>query len=164
NPVTSAAMRPRWIVVAATLTVLVPGIAIAASSPLGKTQQKNVVQDFPGGNILTPVDDRIALTTRRAGKAQRLSWTSGGPWQSDVFYRVYRHDGPGPDTQCVTSGGTAWYCILQSTPIATTRDLTFVDPSPPPDSTYRIGVGTNWIDDPEAGDVFAFTPPVSAAG
>ena len=29
-------------------------------------------------------------------------------------------------------------------------------------ATYRIGVGTNWIDDPEAGDVFAFSPPVLA--
>jgi hypothetical protein len=25
-------------------------------------------------------------------------------------------------------------------------------------------VGTNWIDDPEAGDVFAFSPAAAAAG
>jgi hypothetical protein len=49
-------------------------------------------------------------------------------------------------------------------PIATTRDREFVDTSGPARATYRIGVGTNWIDDPEFGDVFAFSPPVSVTG
>ena len=30
--------------------------------------------------------------------------------------------------------------------------------------TYRIGVGTNWIDDPAAGDVFAFSSAVVVRG
>ena len=64
------------------------------------------------------------------------------------------------ETVCYQSGGTAWYCELHSEPIATTRDLTFVDPNAPPYATYRIGVGTNWANDPEFGDVFAFSPPV----
>jgi hypothetical protein len=53
---------------------------------------------------------------------------------------------------------------VKGTAIATTREPTFVDTSAPPNATYRIGVGTNWIDDPEAGDVFAFSPPVSLDG
>ncbi len=48
--------------------------------------------------------------------------------------------------------------------VATTRDLTFVDENAPPSATYRVGVGTNWADDPEAGDVFAFSPPVAVRG
>jgi hypothetical protein len=64
--------------------------------------------------------------------------------------------------QCALSASVAWYCYLRGVPIATTREPEFVDPSPPPGATYRIGVGTNWIDDPEAGDVFAFSPPASA--
>ena len=58
----------------------------------------------------------------------------------------------------------AWYCLLNSEPIATTRDLSFVDETAPPTATYRVGVGTNWIDDPEAGDVFAFSLPVAVRG
>jgi hypothetical protein len=39
-----------------------------------------------------------------------------------------------------------------------------VDPLAPPNATYRIGVGANWLDDPDEGDVFAFSPSVSASG
>jgi hypothetical protein len=161
-PRATTPVAPRWIAVAAVVTVLVPGIAIAISSPLGRTeaQQQTVVQDFESGNILTPVDDGVQLAVQSDGASRRLSWTGGGSWRADVFYRVYRHDGSDEDTVCYQSGGTAWYCLLNSEPIATTRDLSFVDPEAPPTATYRIGVGTNWADDPEFGDVFAFSPPV----
>jgi len=164
KPATSMSLAPRWIAVAAAATVLLPGIAIALSTPLGKTQQKNVVQDFESGNILSPVDDGVQLDVQHAGSSRRLTWTDGGPWRADVFYRVYRHDGPGDDTICLLSASVAWYCLLNSEPIATTRDLSFVDEHAPPTATYRVGVGTNWIDDPEAGDVFAFSLPVAVRG
>ena len=101
---------------------------------------------------------------RRDGSSRRLTWTDGGPWRADVFYRVYRHDGPGDDTICLLSASVAWYCLLNSEPIATTRDLSFMDEHAPATATYRVGVGTNWIDDPEAGDVFAFSLPVAVRG
>ena len=44
--------------------------------------------------------------------------------------------------------------------IGTTRERVFVDNSPPPAATYRIGVGTNWADDPEQGDVFVLSPEI----
>ena len=166
EPVTSRPVARRWIVVAAVATVLVPGLAIAASAPLDKLQAQHltVFQDFPSGNILTPVDTGVRLEVERDGSARKLTWTSGGAWRAKVFYRVYRHDGPGSDTNCVVSSGVAWYCYLYGEPIATTRDLSFVDPNAPPTATYRIGVGTNWIDNPEFGDVFAFSPPVEVRG
>jgi hypothetical protein len=166
TPLTSARVSTRWIVGAAVVTVLLPGLAIAASSPLSipLAEAKTVVQNFPSGNILTPVDSGVRLEVVHDGSARRLTWTSGGPWNAKVFYRVYRHDGPGNDTICLHSGGVAQYCSLYGTPIATTRDLSFVDPDAPPSATYRIGVGTNWIDDPEFGDVFAFSRPVEVRG
>ena len=165
EPVTSERVSTRWIVIAAVATVLVPGVAIAASSPLSKmqAQDRTVVQNFPSGNILTPVDRSVQLDVRRNGSATKLTW-SGGSWNAKTFYRVYRHDGPGDDTICFLSSGVAWYCILYDEPIATTRDLSFVDRNAPPAATYRIGVGTNWIDDPEAGDVFAFSLPANVTG
>ena len=166
EPVTSGRVATRWIVVAAAATVLTPGLAIAASSPLSKQQahDRTVLQDFPSGNILTPIDSGVRLEVQRDGPASKLTWTTGGPWRAKVFYRVYRHDGPGSDTNCVVSSGVAWYCYLYGEPIATTRELSFVDPNAPATATYRIGVGTNWIDDPEAGDVFAFSLPVEVSG
>jgi len=166
EPSPTAEVAPRWIALAAVAAVLVPGVAIAASSPLGKAeaQSKTVLQDFPGSNILTPVDDGVQLDVLQEGVSRKLNWSGGGSWRTDVFYRVYRHDGPGDDTNCVVSSGTAWYCYLMSEIVATTRDQSFVDENAPSRATYRIGVGTNWADDPEAGDVFAFSPPVAVRG
>ena len=70
---------------------------------------------------------------------------------------------PGDDTQCALSESVSWSCYLTSPPIATTREPLFVDTSPSAaGATYRIGVGTNWVDDPEQGDVFDFSPPATA--
>ena len=147
------------------LAVVIPAAAIAVSAPLEPPPTQTLVQNFEGGNILTPIDDAIELRVTRSGSGQRLTWIDTGAWRADVFYRVYRHDGPGDDTDCYASGGeVAWYCFIQGEVIATTRDLTFVDESAPASATYRIGVGTNWLDDPEEGDVFVFSPPVAARG
>lgn len=151
----------RWVVVAAVVTVAVPAVAIAASSPVDSPALA-VVRDDQGNFVLTSVDDSIELTTGRTAAGQRLTWADG-PWRGQVFYHVYRAEGS--DIECENSDGArAQYCYLRSAPIATTREHEYVDPSPPPNATYRIGVGTNWLDDPEAGDVFAFSPPVPAAG
>ena len=163
QPAATTPVTIRWIGVAVAVAVVLPAVAIAASSPLDKprAQAKTVVQGgFEDGNILTPVDGGVRLTVRQEGTARRLDWTGGGSWRADVFYRVYRHDGADEDTVCYQTGGTGWYCILNSAPIATTRDLTYVDPDAPPNATYRVGVGTNWANDPQFGDVFAFSPPV----
>ena len=153
----------RWIAVAAALTVALPAVAIAASKPLGPPTPE-VVQDFPGSNILTPVDEAIRVDVAQEGSGHRITWVDDTGWRADVFYRVYRYDGTGDDLECLLSGGAAWYCTVRGTPIGTTRETTFLDTSAPEDATYRIGIGTNWIDDPEAGDVFAFSPPVVSSG
>jgi hypothetical protein len=160
------AITYRWIAVAAIALIGLPAVAIAASSPAEPPTQA-VFQGEPGGegsDILAPIDVSVTLDVAREGTEASLTWSEDASWRGDVFYRVYRYDGPGEDTACYLSGGVAWYCYLKGTPIATTRDQGYVDPASPPTATYRIGVGTNWIDDPEAGDVFAFSPPVAAAG
>ncbi len=154
----------RWIVVAATLSLLVPAVTIAAASP-SSGPDLAVHQDDAGNFILTSVEQGIDVTTRRVGSGQELTWTTGTDWRANVFYRVYRTAGPEADVECEHSdGATAVYCFIRSAPIATTREPFYVDTAPPAGgATYRIGVATNWADDPEQGDVFAFSPPVSAA-
>ena len=151
----------RALVVAAVLTVVVPAAAIAAASP-STDADRAVMQDDAGNFVLTAIDDGVELEVAPAAGGQLLTWTSGGPWRANVFYRVYRS--VGEDTECEhTEGSTAVYCFVRSVPIATTRGTEYLDPSPPSGATYRIGVATNWADDPEQGDVFAFSPPVTAA-
>jgi hypothetical protein len=156
-------VRARWIAVVAVLTIAVPVAATAASEQLQPPSPDAIVQAPGTATILTPVDEGIELQTERVGDGQRLTWSSVSDWRANVFYRVYRMDDAETDLQCVTRMNTAWECYLVGTPIATTRDREYVDPSAPPGAIYRIGVGTNWVDDPEQGDIFVFSPPARAA-
>ena len=53
-------------------------------------------------------------------------------------------------------------CHFYGEPLATTRAKTFLIADPVPGATYRVGVGTNWANDPNFGDIFVFSPPVRA--
>ena len=63
-----------------------------------------------------------------------------------------------PDMVCELRGVDR--CELRSETLVTTRDQRFVDPDPPPDAVYRIGVAANWLDETDRGDVFVLSPPV----
>ena len=121
-----------------------------------------VVPWVPSGEILTPVDTSIELAAEQLDAGLRLSWTDG-PWRASVFYRVYRGTSPqGGDLQCSTSNDEVWVCYFFGEELVTTRDRSFVVENPQPGATYRVGVGTNWANDPQFGDIFAFSPPVGA--
>ncbi len=144
----------RWVAVAAALTVALPTVAIAASSP-STGPVRAVFQDDAGNYIMTPIAENVRLEVERDGDGYRLSWTPGD-WRGEVFYRIYRHGGR--DVECVNADGSiSIYCFVRSAPIATTRDTEYLDPAAPPGTWYRIGIGTNWLDDDTQGDVFAFS-------
>jgi hypothetical protein len=156
-------LRARWLVVAAALVVAIPAATIAAATPVDDPDLA-VFQDDQENFILTSVDDGLDPTARREGSSVRLTWTAGASWRAGVFYRVFRTARGGADVACgYPDRSRAAYCTLDTTPIATTRSTTFVDDDPIPGATYRVGVGTNWLDDPAQGDVFVFSPPVAAA-
>jgi hypothetical protein len=156
-------VRARWIAVVAVLTIAIPVAATAASEQLQPPSPDAIVQAPGTATILTPVDEGIELETERVGDGQRLTWSSASDWRANVFYRVYRMDDAETDLQCVTRAEAAWECYMVGTPIATTRDREYIDPAAPPGAIYRIGVGTNWVDDPEQGDIFVFSPQIRAA-
>ena len=161
TPRSTSAVRWRWIGVTLVLTVLVPAAATAASTRISPPTPAIAQVQSDGTNLLTPIDHGIAATATRAGTRVSLRWTSGGSWRANVFYRVYRSDRPGGDLLCATGNKVSWTCYLYGRPIATTRGTTYVDPDAPPEATYRIGVGTNWANDPNLGDVFAFSEPAT---
>ena len=148
------------VIVALVLTLLVPAGATAASS-LVDPPTPAIVPWIASGEILTPVDPDVEVTAKMVTDGLELSWT-GGPWRADVFYSVYRGVLPDGDLDCRTSNDYAWVCYFYAEHLGTTRDRSFVVPNPQPGATYRIGVGTNWANDPELGDIFVFSPPVRA--
>ncbi|MGI9111060.1 MAG: hypothetical protein ACR2GT_02465, partial [Gaiellaceae bacterium] len=149
----------RSVVVAAALTVVLPTVAIAASSP-STGPERAVFQDDVGNYIMTPIAENVRLRAETTTDGQLLSWTQGGPWRGEVFYRIYRQEGR--DIECVhADGATSVYCFIRSVPIATTREMEYLDREAPPGAWYRIGVGTNWLDDDTQGDVFAFSRAVA---
>ena len=151
----------RWLAVAAVVTVVLPATAIAVSSPL-EGPDLALTQDDAGNFILTSVDESVRLQVERTPDGNRLTWEDD-PWRANVFYRVYRADGE--DVECEnTDGHPAESCYFIGTLLETVREHELLDVGGPPGATYRIGVGTNWIDEPAAGDVFAFSPPAVAAG
>jgi hypothetical protein len=161
RPTATRRVAPRWVVVALVLTAIVPAVATAASSRI-EPPTPAIVQEFPSGNILTPVDDAVDVSVAEADGGHRITWSSPIS-RSNVYYRVYRSEGP-EDVQCAVTAGVAWSCYLRATPIATTRGREFVDTSAPEggDYSYRVGIATNWLDDTSLGDVFVFSPPVPA--
>ena len=110
--------------------------------------------------ILVPVDGTtVRLRTTRVGEAQHLTW-SDDTSPTRPFYRVYRTAGAAPDVRCVKSTDR---CSLDMILLGTTRKRSFVDLSPEPGVTYRVGVAANWLDDPAQGDVMVISPPARAA-
>src|SRR5207249_7478478 len=125
--------------------------------PLASQDANPAVIQQVGGNILLTATDRgIHVSVMRQGSTRVLTWRTPryGP---KVFYRIYRTDNPRGDTRCENSGGSA-RCFLVSDVIATTTTNRFVDSSRHVQPYYRIGVGTNYLDDPSGGDVFIASP------
>ncbi len=112
-------------------------------------------------DIGVPADDGVvSLTVRRSGNANELAWTDSTK-RARTFYRVYRASPSRGFLDMVCELRGVDRCELRAETLTTTRTRRFVDPSPPPDAIYRIGVAANWLDDPEQGDIFAISPPVA---
>ncbi|MCS7006213.1 MAG: hypothetical protein RMM28_02370 [Thermoleophilia bacterium] len=155
--------RLRWVALAATSTLALPVAATATATRIAPPDPPAIVQEFPNGTtMLTPIDEGFTLALERTGDGVTIRWRETARWRARVFYRVYRADGSDSDLRCVTEGGVAWNCFLGGTSLATTRERELVDRDAAPGAIYRVGVATNWADDPTAGDVFAFSRPAVA--
>jgi hypothetical protein len=112
-------------------------------------------------DIAVPANgDVVRLRVRPTDRGNVLEWTDS-TYRAETFYRVYRGSRAFPDLVCERRGVDR--CELRAETLATTRARRYVDPAPPADATYRIGVAANWLDDPERGDVFALSPPAAPA-
>jgi hypothetical protein len=111
--------------------------------------------------IEVPVDaDIVSLDVRREGDANVLTWTDSTS-RARTFYRVYRASQSRSFSDMVCDRHGVDRCELRAETLVTTREHRYVDPDPPADASYRIGVAANWLDDVNRGDVFAISPPVA---
>ena len=144
----------------------VPLVVLLASSPVrvGLTETEPrlyVVPEVVVDNIAVPADeDVVRLDVRRTGDGNVLTWTDSTR-RADTFYRVYRASTTTgfSDLTCGREGVDR--CESRAETLGTTRERRWLDPSPPADAVYRIGVAANWLDETDRGDVFAISPPVA---
>jgi hypothetical protein len=148
----------RIVVVAALALAVVPLAAAGLTQQLTDARHAVILDD-----ILVPVaGHELTLHARHQGRSQRLTWDDRTAARR-AFYRVYRTKGGGPDVLCGRAGSGSLRCELNMTVLETTRQRSYVDRSPEPDATYRVGVAANWLDDTSEGDVYLVSDPVRAA-
>ena len=156
----------RWSVAVVAFLAVVPIAVLLASHQLRATPNPTPPPSFVAREVIVdtigvPADRGVvALAVERTPGGNRLVWQDHTT-RADTFYRVYRGSlSRGfPDLVCEPRGVDR--CELRAETLVTTRDHTFLDPSPPPDAVYRIGVAANWLDDESRGDVFAISPPAA---
>lgn len=158
QPPPARPLHRRWVWAGSVVLALLPFVVVAAARPLDGPDRA-VVQALPLTTVLTPVDRSIELRTERRGASQVLTWKDGD-WRAEVRYVVLRTPRGGPDVRCARAGVTR--CTITMIRLAETRSRRYVDGSPPPGVTYRIGVTTNYRGGP-GGDVLAVSAPVRAA-
>ena len=147
------AVGRRALIAAAVVLGLFPVVAAAASSPLRGPDE--VLQHI---EIAVPVGD-IDLDAR-GQRVIRLNWSKPDTGSSRVFYKLFRSPAA-TDYLCFTDGSGADRCTLVSVELDTLRKTSAVDRPGPGTWTYRVGAAANWIDDPELGDVFLLSNPVT---
>jgi hypothetical protein len=157
TPASTPRRARRWAVITATVLLgLVPIVAAAAATPL--QGPKKVLQYLEIG---VPVDDGLALgaSVRKNGTV-RLDWRRPKTNGSRVFYKLFRSPAA-TDTVCFNHDPGADTCTLVSVPRLVLRKTETGDRPGRGTWTYRVGVAANWVDDPDKGDVFLLSEPVT---
>ena len=152
--------RRMWIAVgaAAAVFVIFP-LGVIAATPALHDQGRISVRV---GDTQLPVSSAIAPRATVSGDSVRLSWPDGGTANARVFYRLLRVQGSGDAACAGTPSGAADDCRVFMDLGPTTRETSLVDRPGPGTWGYRVGVAANWVDDPNLGDIYVISPPVTA--
>ena len=145
----------RALVALTVVFVAVPLALIVAPKPATLEPSAISVNGIP-----VPVDERIEVSVTADGKRRMLSWTAPSYGSTKTFYRIFRNKPDGDDLECL--GTAAAECKLEMPRLANTRGTSYVDNNAHFDVIYRVGIGTNWRDDPTGGDVILISPPMIA--
>jgi hypothetical protein len=144
----------RWAIAAVVTLGLVPVGAVAAINPTDDPNR--VLQE---GGIATPVG-AIELRATSHGNLIALDWDAPRASGANIFYRLYGSPSAS-DHSCFEPTRGVGRCEVASPELRTTRRNFAVDSPGPGTWTYRVGAAANWVDDPEMGDVFLLSNPVT---
>jgi hypothetical protein len=142
----------RSLIVAAVLFGLVPLVAAASLQPIQGGSRALLTSD-----IEVPVDPGLDLRATVRSGTVLLNWEAPAGVAS-VYYRVRGFPGS-KDYFCITRGGAS-SCYYQGVLRRRTRSTHAVLRPGRGTWTFRVAVGTNWLDDPLMGDTFLISNPV----
>jgi hypothetical protein len=131
---------------------LFPIALVAATKPI----RGSSADAFVLGNTLVPTSGAFHPQVDVAGGAVRLRWDALRSRAGATTYKIYRRSGP-VDVFCGPIHNAPDLCTLYADVVGTTRTTSVVDRPPKGTWTYRIGMNANWLDDPNAGDVYVFS-------
>ncbi len=181
---------PAYLILAAAVVLLVPGARVRPAAPTAAPRSRRfgialaaavvaftilpfaVIAATPRlhdsgrqavrlGNNLIPVAS-VELQAATKGGAVRLSWRPQSPTGSSVFYQVLRANTSGGGVFCAGKSAPASDDCELSTDVVTKTEVPDVVDHPGSGSwEYRIGIAANWLNDPNLGDVYVVSPPVT---
>jgi len=165
---------------ACALLVVFPATLIAAASPV----HQPTISALQVNATLVPVSAKLDLRATRETNGVLLSWNLERPSSSSVFYRMYRTPtsgssncvvighglpdkcGPGEnDLVCRVGSSAPDNCLLSGNAqsLGTTRQGAWLDRPESGTWVYRVGLSANWLNDPQFGDVYVFSRPVTVS-
>jgi hypothetical protein len=159
--------------VAIAVFALVPLLIVVAIRPM---RSATAVKIFPDG-VFLPIDRGFQAQATVRGAEVDLRWPSKEGSTAKVFYRVLRAPAftPDPETaanppivrgiKCLRhSGSAASDCSLfGSIVVGSTVMLSLPDHPGPGRWTYYVAMASNWLDDPDFGDILLLSRPVTVA-
>jgi hypothetical protein len=155
----SAPLRPRirWTLLALAILVsaVLPVVTFAAASTAGPLIPATV----GATSMPIPANVDLALTATTRGREVVLEWRGGSPFGGPVFFRVWR--GRRDAFTCPPSSGGR-LCNVSLPEIGVTRQPEFRDRPGTGRFVYRVAVAANWLDDPQYGDPYLVSGPVTA--
>jgi hypothetical protein len=111
---------------------------------------------------LVPTSNSFAPAVNVGARGVQLRWRPLSSRGGKLTYTIYR-GGAASDVVCGPVAHAPDFCTMLATRVGTTRTTSFVDRNAPRGTwTYRIGATANWLDDPQAGDVYVFSKGLRA--
>jgi hypothetical protein len=180
---------PAFVVLAASLPLLIPGVRARPRSPMPWRVSKRLtiavsaalmaaLSVFPIALVaatkpirgsradaftlegtLVPTSRAFEPQARVRNGSVTLRWRSMEPFAGRMTYTIYRTSSTA-DVVCGPVPHAPDLCGLYADRVGTTRAPAFVDRPGSGRWIYRIGATANWLDDPQAGDVYVFSRPL----
>jgi len=149
-------LRTRWTLLA--LAVLVSAVLPLVTFAAARTAGPLIPATIGSTSMPIPANVDLALTAATRGREVVLEWRGGSPFGGPVFFRVWRGRRDG-FTCPLSSGGRL--CNVSLPEIGVTREPEFRDRPGTGRFVYRVAVAANWLNDPQYGDPYLVSGPVT---